>query len=83
MAMGGSVRRAVHSPAMAAAARDETLRARIETGIGLVAPLLDLLLAIGDRLSGVLGSEEPDQLPAHVRRDGARAARGISSMPQR
>lgn len=56
---------------------DEVLRSRIETGIAVVAPALDLLLAVGDRVSRLLGSEDPDHLPARARRDGERAARGL------
>ena len=38
-------------------------RRRIETGIRLVAPFLDLLLAAGDRVSRVAGSDEADPEP--------------------
>jgi hypothetical protein len=54
------------------------LRRRIELGIGLVAPALDLVLAVGDRASRILGSEDPDHVPARVNRDGDHAARGLS-----
>jgi hypothetical protein len=39
-------------------------RGRIETGIRLTAPLLDLVLAAGDRLSRVVDREPPELLPS-------------------
>jgi hypothetical protein len=38
-------------------------RGRIETGIRFAAPLLDLVLAAGDRLSRVVDREDPEPLP--------------------
>jgi hypothetical protein len=63
---------------MARSTPNPVLRARIERGIGLVAPLLDLFFAVGDRASRLLGSEDPVQLPARIRRDGGPAARGLT-----
>jgi hypothetical protein len=63
---------------MAAPEPNPVLRRRIEFGIGLAAPLLDLLLAVGDRASRLLGSEDPDRLAGDLRRDGASAPRGLS-----
>jgi hypothetical protein len=37
-------------------------RGRIEAGIRLVAPALDLVLAVGDRLSRAVDREEPELL---------------------
>jgi hypothetical protein len=37
-------------------------RGRIEAGIRIVAPALDLVLAAGDRLSRVVDREEPELL---------------------
>jgi hypothetical protein len=62
---------------MAAAKPNPVVRRRIELGIGLVSPLLDLLLAVGDRTSRLLGSEEPDHVPARARHDGDAAPRGL------
>ena len=56
---------------------NEVLRGRVEFAIGIFAPLLDLLLAVGDRASRVLGSEDPDHAPARVRHDGEYAPRGL------
>jgi hypothetical protein len=62
---------------MARSEVNAVLRRRIETGIGLLAPMLDLVLAVGDRTSRLLGSEEPDHIPARARRDGDPAPRGL------
>jgi hypothetical protein len=62
---------------MAAAKPNPVLRRRIELGIGLASPLLDLLLAIGDRTSRLLGSEEADHVPARARPGGDSAPRGL------
>jgi hypothetical protein len=59
------------------------LRSRIETGIAIAAPVLDLVLAVGDRVSRVLGSDEPDHVPARVDRRGEYAARGLGPRGQR
>jgi hypothetical protein len=62
---------------MARSKPNPIVRARIETGISLAAPLLDLLLAVGDRVSRVLGREEPDHVPARVTL-GEYARRGLT-----
>ena len=38
-------------------------RRRVETGIRLAAPVLDLVLAVGDRVSRVAGRGEPQPEP--------------------
>ena len=53
------------------------LRARIETGIAIAAPVLDLVIAVGDRVSRVVSSRDPDHIPARVNRDGEHARRGV------
>jgi hypothetical protein len=63
---------------MARSRSNPVLRARIETGIGLAAPLLDLLLAAGDRISRIIGREEADHTPVRIERPGDYARRGIS-----
>jgi hypothetical protein len=65
------------------AAPNDALRDRIELGIGLVAPFLDLLIAVGDRVSRIFASGEPDPLPARIRLDGERAARGLPARASR
>lgn len=62
---------------MARSQPNPAVRKRIETGIALAAPLLDLLLAVGDRVSRVLGREEPDHVPVRVT-PGEYARRGLS-----
>ncbi len=61
---------------MSRTAHDKVLRRRIETAVALAAPLLDLVLFACGRISRLLGAEQPDPLPAGVRRDGGPAARG-------
>jgi len=39
-------------------------RGRIEAGLRIVAPALDLMLAAGDRLSRMVERDEPETLPA-------------------
>jgi hypothetical protein len=53
------------------------LRRRIELGIRLAAPALDLALAVGERLSRLLEREEPDYVPARLPLDGESAPRGL------
>jgi hypothetical protein len=55
------------------------LRRRIETGIRVVAPLLDLLLLVGDRVSRVLEPDDPDYMPARMPGQGESAPRGLRS----
>jgi hypothetical protein len=58
-------------------APDPKLRARIETVIGLMAPALDLALAVGDRISRLLTREDPDYVPARMDHEGESAPRGL------
>ena len=53
------------------------LRRRIELAIRVVSPLLDLMLAVGDRVSRVLDREDPDYLPARMPGAGESAPRGL------
>ena len=49
-------------------------RGRIETGLRFAAPVLDLVLAAGDRLSRVVDRDDPEPLPvARLRHDDQRA----------
>jgi hypothetical protein len=49
-------------------------RGRIETGLRFAAPVLDLVLAAGDRLSRVVDRDEPElMLPGRLARDDQRA----------
>jgi hypothetical protein len=57
------------------------LRARIETLIGVMAPALDLALAVGDRLSRLLTREDPAYVTARMERDGESAPRGLRGRP--
>jgi hypothetical protein len=53
------------------------LRARIETIIRLIAPALDLTLALGDRLSRLLEPDDPEYVPARMTHGGEAAPRGL------
>jgi hypothetical protein len=53
------------------------LRARIETAIRIVSPLLDLMLFVGERVSRVLERDDPGYVPARVPYDGESAPRGL------
>jgi hypothetical protein len=62
---------------MPASTFNVALRGRIETVIRILSPLLDLVLAIGDRLSRVLEPEDPDYVPARMPSEGESAPRGL------
>ncbi len=55
------------------------LRGRIETGIRILSPLLDLLLAVGDRVSRVLERDDPEYVPARMPSEGESAPRGTAA----
>ncbi len=56
---------------------NQALRGRIETAIRIAAPMLDLLLAVGDRLSRVVEREDSAYVPARMPSDGESAPRGL------
>jgi hypothetical protein len=62
---------------MASSAPNPRLQARIETVIRVCGPLLDLVLAAGDRISRVLERDDPGYVPARMRYDGESAPRGL------
>ena len=53
------------------------LRRRIELAIAIAAPVLDLMLAVGDRVSRVLAPGEAEPLAARLPYDGEHAPRGL------
>lgn len=53
------------------------LRARIEMAIRVFSPGLDLVLAVGDRVSRLLEREDPDYVPARMPYHGESAPRGL------
>ena len=53
------------------------LRGRVEAAIALAAPLLDLLLAVGDRASRLLERDDPDYVHARMHYEGESAPRGL------
>lgn len=54
------------------------LLARVERLIALFAPGLDLLLAVGDRVSRALEPDDPYYAPPRMRRAGETAPRGLT-----
>jgi hypothetical protein len=68
---------------MAGSTPNVRLRARIELLIRIAAPALDLLLAVGDRVSRVLERDDPEYVPARMHHDGDSAPRGLDAYPAR
>jgi hypothetical protein len=62
---------------MARASPNPVLRGRIELGIRILSPLLDLLLAVGDRVSRVLERDDPEYVAARMPSEGESAPRGL------
>ena len=62
---------------MPAGTPNAALRGRIETVIRVAAPLLDLVLAVGERISRVLEPDDPAYVPARMRYAGESAPRGL------
>jgi len=62
---------------MPGASPNAALRARIEAGIRVVAPVLDLLLAVGDRISRLIEPDDPHYVPARMPPEGESAPRGL------
>jgi hypothetical protein len=52
-------------------------RPQIETAIRIFAPVLDLMLFVGDRLSRVLERDDPDYVLARMPHEGDSAPRGL------
>jgi hypothetical protein len=78
--MGGP--RAYTAPlAVPASTANPVIRRRVELAIRVLSPVLDLTLAIGERLSRVLEREDPDYLPARMDTAGERAPRGLHRRP--
>ena len=50
---------------------------RVETLIRIAAPVLDLALLIGDRVSRVIDRDDPDYVPARMSPEGESAPRGL------
>jgi hypothetical protein len=57
------------------------LRRRVEIVIRVIAPALDLMLAVGDRISRVLERDDPDYVPARMEYEGESAPRGLRPRP--
>jgi hypothetical protein len=64
---------------MTASTPNLRLRGAIETGIRLAAPGLDLLLAVGDRVSRVLDRQDRGYATIRLQHEGESAPRGIET----
>jgi hypothetical protein len=53
------------------------LRARIELALRALSPLLDLALAVGDRVSRVLAHDDSDYVTARMPSESESAPRGL------
>jgi hypothetical protein len=62
---------------MARSQPNPALRARIELAIRLMAPVLDVVLAAGDRASRLLSAGERDPLPPRLAPHGEHAPRSL------
>jgi hypothetical protein len=69
--------RSVHSAAMSPSTPNARMQRQVETLIRVLAPPLDLLLAVGERVARVLAPEDPDYIPARMPLDGESAPRGL------
>jgi hypothetical protein len=53
------------------------LQRQVETLIRVLAPALDLMLAVGERVAHVIAPADPDYVPARMPLDGESAPRGL------
>ncbi len=67
---------------MARSAPNPVLKQRIELGIRILSPLLNLVLAVGDRVSRVLEPDDGDRTLVRMPQSEA-APRGLSSRDAR
>lgn len=64
---------------MAQTQPNPVLRRRIELAIAIAAPVLDLMLAVGDRVSRVLSPGESEPVTVRLPHAGEHAPRGLPS----
>jgi hypothetical protein len=64
---------------VAASTPNVKVRRRVETAIRLLAPALDLMLAVAERISRVLEPDDPDYVPARMPHEGESAPRGLQT----
>jgi hypothetical protein len=62
---------------MPGSTHNAALRGRIETVIRIASPPLDLVLAVGDRVSRVLERDDPDYELARMQSEVESAPRGL------
>lgn len=65
---------------MAGVSPNAALRGRIETAIRIVAPVLDLVLFVGDRVSRLTQRDDPTYAPVRMPHDGESAPRGLRDL---
>ena len=58
-------------------------RRRVESVIRLMAPALDVVLAVGDRVSRIVERDDPEYYPPRVGQRGGRAAGGRAAATDR
>ena len=57
-------------------------RRRVESVIRLMAPALDVLLAVGDRVSRIVERDDPEYYPPRVERGGEGAPKPVDGAPR-
>jgi hypothetical protein len=57
-------------------------RRRVESVIKLMAPALDVVLAVGDRVSRIVERDDPEYYPPRVGRNAEEALRAAGEKPQ-
>ncbi|HUO73089.1 MAG TPA: hypothetical protein VMU39_20140 [Solirubrobacteraceae bacterium] len=62
---------------MAGSTPNPVLRARFETALRILTPVLDLVLLLGDRVSRLLEPDDPDYVPARMPYEGESVPRGL------
>jgi hypothetical protein len=67
---------------MPSSATNAVVLRRVERVIRVLAPALDLLLAVGDRVSRLLEPDDPDFVPARMAHAGESAPRGLTRPPR-
>jgi hypothetical protein len=61
---------------------DAVLLQRVERVIRVLAPALDLLLAVGERVSHLLEPDDPNYAPPRMAKEGEFAPRGLRIPPR-
>jgi hypothetical protein len=62
---------------MGASTPNLRLQKRVETAIRVLEPALNILLAVGERVSRLLTAADPEYVPARMPPEGESAPRGL------